>query len=148
MAVFQFLGPGGPFSVQTNSIGCRVCRPGYLEVLKGYYANRLTGLCPDCQTRFEKNPLRLLDCKKPSCYDVAEAAPKSADYLCPECRGHFEAVLKYLDALNLPYNINHRLVRGLDYYTKTVFEIQPPGEGAQSASAAADGTMILSGAGR
>ena len=116
-----------------NSIGCRACRPGYLQSLKGYYASRLTGLCPDCQTRFEKNPLRLLDCKKPTCYDVAEAAPKSADYLCPECGAHFGSVRKYLDALELPYEINHRLVRGLDYYTKTVFEIQPPGEGAQSA---------------
>jgi histidyl-tRNA synthetase len=77
--------------------------------------------------------LRLLDCKKSACYDVAEAAPKSTDYLCRECKSHFEAVVEYLKALKLPFDINHRLVRGLDYYNKTVFEIQPLGEGAQSA---------------
>jgi len=116
-----------------NSIGCKACRPRYLESLKRYYSDHLSGLCPDCKTRFEKNPLRLLDCKKPTCYDVAEAAPKGTDYLCRECKAHFEAVVGYLDALRLPFDINHRLVRGLDYYTKTVFEIQPLGEGAQSA---------------
>ncbi len=116
-----------------NSIGCKVCRPRYLEKLKRYYSNHLAGLCADCKTRFEKNPLRLLDCKKSSCYDVAEAAPKSADYLCQECQAHFEAVVGYLGTLGLPFDINHRLVRGLDYYTKTVFEIQPLGEGAQNA---------------
>ncbi|MCJ7514390.1 MAG: histidine--tRNA ligase [Dehalococcoidia bacterium] len=116
-----------------NSIGCKVCRPQYLENLKSYYSDRLSGLCPDCKSRFEKNPLRLLDCKKPSCYSVAEAAPRSIDFLCQECLAHFESVVKYLEALKLPFELNHRLVRGLDYYTKTVFEIQPPGEGAQSA---------------
>ena len=79
------------------------------------------------------DPLRLLDCKKPSCSGVAEAAPKSIDFLCRECLSHVEAVVGYLEALKLPFELNHRLVRGLDYYTKTVFEIQPPGEGAQSA---------------
>jgi histidyl-tRNA synthetase len=116
-----------------NSIGCKICRPRYLEKLKSYYSDRLSGLCPDCKSRFEKNPLRLLDCKKPSCYSVTEAAPRSIDFLCQECREHFETVVKYLEALKLPFELNHRLVRGLDYYTKTVFEIQPPGEGAQSA---------------
>jgi histidyl-tRNA synthetase len=116
-----------------NSIGCKICRPEYLENLKLYYSDHLTGLCPDCKSRFEKNPLRLLDCKKPACYGVAEAAPKSTDFLCRDCLTHFEAVVGYLEALELPFELNHRLVRGLDYYTKTVFEIQPPGEGAQSA---------------
>ncbi len=116
-----------------NSIGCKTCRPRYLKKLKGYYSSQLSGLCPDCKSRFDKNPLRLLDCKKPSCYSVAEAAPRSTDFLCQECLEHFEAVVKYLKALKLPFELNHRLVRGLDYYTKTVFEIQPPGEGAQSA---------------
>jgi histidyl-tRNA synthetase len=116
-----------------NSIGCKVCRPRYLENLKDYYSDRLSGLCPDCKSRFEKNPLRLLDCKKPACYSVAEAAPKSVNFLCRECLAHFEAVVGYLEALKLPFELNHRLVRGLDYYTKTVFEIQPPGEGAQNA---------------
>jgi histidyl-tRNA synthetase len=116
-----------------NSIGCKICRPGYLNALKSYYSKKLSGLCPDCKSRFEKNPLRLLDCKKPSCYGVAEAAPRSTDFLCKECLEHFEDVVKYLKVLMLPFELNHRLVRGLDYYTKTVFEIQPPGEGAQSA---------------
>ena len=128
----ESLGLGGLY-LYLNSIGCRACRPRYLESLKRYYSDHLSGLCPDCKTRFEKNPLRLLDCKKPTCYDVAEAAPKSSDYLCRECKAHFEAVAGYLRASKLPFDINHRLVRGLDYYTKTVFEIQPLGEGAQSA---------------
>ncbi len=116
-----------------NSIGCRKCRPSYLESLKHYYSAHVSGLCSDCKTRMEKNPLRLLDCKKPSCYQVAEAAPKSTDYLCQECETHFEVVQSYLNILKLPFEVNHRLVRGLDYYTKTVFEIQPLGEGAQNA---------------
>jgi histidyl-tRNA synthetase len=129
---FESLGLGGLY-LYLNSIGCKKCRPKYLESLKRYYSANLSGLCTDCKTRFEKNPLRLLDCKKPTCYDVAEAAPKSSDYLCRECEAHFEAVTGYLKALRLPFDMNHRLVRGLDYYTKTVFEIQPLGEGAQSA---------------
>lgn len=116
-----------------NSIGCRKCRPSYLESLKHYYSAYVSGLCSDCKTRIEKNPLRLLDCKKPSCYGLADAAPKSTGYLCQECETHFEAVQRYLNTLKLPFEVNHRLVRGLDYYTKTVFEIQPLGEGAQSA---------------
>jgi len=129
---FESLGLGGLY-LYLNSIGCKACRPRYLESLKRYYSAHLPGLCSDCKTRFEKNPLRLLDCKKATCYDVAEAAPKSSDYLCRECKAHFEVVAGYLKALRLPFDINHRLVRGLDYYTKTVFEIQPLGEGAQSA---------------
>jgi len=119
--------------LQLNSIGCRICRPRYLESLEQHYSAHAADLCSDCKVRIAKNPLRLLDCKEPSCQDVAEAAPKSTDYLCQECGTHFEAVQRYLDALELPFEVNHRLVRGLDYYTKTVFEIQPPGEGAQSA---------------
>lgn len=116
-----------------NSIGCRKCRPGYLKILKHYYSARVSGLCSDCKTRIEKNPLRLLDCKKPSCYGMADAAPKSIGHLCQECEMHFESVKRYLNTVKLPFEVNHRLVRGLDYYTKTVFEIQPLGEGAQSA---------------
>jgi histidyl-tRNA synthetase len=116
-----------------NSIGCKACRPAYLKNLKNYYSNHMPRMCKDCQTRFEKNTLRLLDCKQPTCQKAAEGAPKSADALCAECGTHFTAVKKYLDSLGLPYHVNHRLVRGLDYYTKTVFEIQPPGEGSQSA---------------
>jgi histidyl-tRNA synthetase len=116
-----------------NSIGCKVCRPKYLEDLKQYYVSHVGGLCPDCKTRMEKNTLRLLDCKKPFCQDVADKAPKSSDYLCQECGDHFESVKKHLGVLTIPFQINHRLVRGLDYYTRTVFEVHPPEETAQSA---------------
>jgi len=119
-------------SLQLNSIGCKKCRPAYLSVLKGYYTNRIHSLCPDCKTRLKRNPLRLLDCKKPQCQSVANSAPKSIQYLCPECEEHFTQLKRYLGLLELPFVVNHRLVRGLDYYTRTVFEIQPDAEGAQS----------------
>ncbi|MBE0415208.1 MAG: histidine--tRNA ligase [Dehalococcoidia bacterium] len=120
--------------LQLNSIGCKLCRPHYLEELKVHYSAYGDRLCPDCKARLLRNPLRLLDCKKPSCQGVAQSAPRSVDYLCPECGEHFESVLRYLFLLGIPFEKNHRLVRGLDYYTRTVFEIQPKGEaGAQSA---------------
>ncbi len=118
--------------LKINSIGCKQCRPQYLSALKAYYGSFAREMCPDCQTRQERNPLRLLDCKKPSCQQVAGAAPKSIDYLCPECATHFSQLMKYLNLLELPFTIDHCLVRGLDYYTKTVFEIQPEEEGGQS----------------
>ncbi len=90
-------------------------------------------LCGDCRTRLEKNPLRLLDCKKPTCQVAADEAPKSADFLCEECGRHWESLKNYLTALGIEFIVNHRLVRGLDYYTKTVFEIQPFEGGSQSA---------------
>jgi len=130
--LFQSLGLGRLYLL-LNSIGCQICRPTYLEHLKKYYSAHAGNLCSDCEVRIDRNPLRLLDCKKPSCHAVAEVAPKSTDFLCPGCRSHFESVQTYLKALGLPFKLNHRLVRGLDYYTRTVFEIQPPGEGAQSA---------------
>ena len=116
-----------------NSIGCRNCRPEYVRRLREFYAERLGELCPDCRRRFERAPLRLLDCKDERCIKIGEEAPKSLDYLCGECRGHFEKLVRYLEILNIPFRIEHRLVRGLDYYTKTVFEIQPLSGGAQSA---------------
>jgi len=119
-------------SLQLNSIGCKKCRPEYLIALKKYYANYASDLCPDCKIRLERNPLRLLDCKQPSCQHISISAPKSIDYLCDECADHFNRLKRYLSLLDLPFTINHRLVRGLDYYTKTVFEIQPEAEGAQS----------------
>ena len=121
-------------SLQLNSIGCKLCRPAYLEELKGHYSAHVDRLCSDCKTRLRKNPLRLMDCKKPSCQDIAQSAPRSIEHLCSQCKEHFESVVKYLLILGIPFEKNHRLVRGLDYYTKTVFEIQPQGEeGAQSA---------------
>ena len=119
-------------SLQLNSIGCKQCRPQYLAALKEYYTNHTTDLCPNCKTRLRKNPLRLLDCKQPQCQQTANLAPRSTDYLCPECATHFKQLQRYLGLLNLPFEVNHRLVRGLDYYTRTVFEIQPEEEGAQS----------------
>jgi histidyl-tRNA synthetase len=118
-------------SLQLNSIGCKQCRPEYLNILKGYYTGHAAGLCRDCQVRIEKNPLRLLDCKEPSCQQVAESAPKSAEHLCPECQSHFDRLKGYLALLQIPFNVNHRLVRGLDYYTRTVFEVQPPDAASQ-----------------
>ena len=119
-------------SLQLNSIGCKKCRPNYVAALKGYYAGHTQELCPDCKIRWKRNPLRLLDCKKPKCQQLADSAPKSIDYLCPECAEHFTQLKRYLELLGLPFVVNNHLVRGLDYYTRTVFEIQPEGGGAQS----------------
>jgi histidyl-tRNA synthetase len=119
-------------SLQINSIGCKVCRPQYLESLKSYYRQYEGSLCADCKNRLEKNPLRLLDCKQAACQGLAENAPHGADALCPECAAHYEKLQKYLGILGIPFQVNHRLVRGLDYYTRTVFEIQPEEEGGQS----------------
>lgn len=119
-------------SLQLNSIGCKKCRPAYLRLLKDYYASHTAELCRDCKVRIERNPLRLLDCKQPSCQQIADAAPRSADHLCPECADHFNRLKGYLKLLDVPFALNHRLVRGLDYYTRTVFEVQPEDAGAQS----------------
>jgi histidyl-tRNA synthetase len=119
-------------TLQLNSIGCKQCRPNYVDSLKSYYVGRALELCPECQTRLKRNPLRLLDCKQAGCQKVAAAAPKSVDYLCNECAGHFNQLKRYLELLKLPFNVNHQLVRGLDYYTRTVFEIQPEAGGSQS----------------
>jgi histidyl-tRNA synthetase len=119
-------------SIQLNSIGCKLCRPGYLEVLRQHYSGYTDHLCPDCKARLVKNPLRLLDCKKTSCQEIAKTAPKIADYLCPECQLHFQSVQKYLGAMSIPFQLNPRLVRGLDYYTRTVFEVEPGEKGGQS----------------
>ena len=119
-------------SLLINSIGCQKCRPGYVANLKDYYQSHTGQLCPDCKSRLERNPLRLLDCKKDACLKIAAAAPRSAEHLCPECADHFQQLKRYLELLGLPFTIDSRLVRGLDYYTRTVFEIQPRGGGAQS----------------
>jgi len=116
--------------LQVNSIGCPQCRPGHLAALKEYFQT-LT-LCADCQVRFKKNTLRLLDCKNPTCQTQVKDAPKSIDHLCQECAIHFTDLKDRLGLLGLPFNIDTSLVRGLDYYTRTVFEIQPELEGAQN----------------
>ncbi len=126
-------------SLYLNSIGCNSCRPAYLDGLRAYYSQHRESLCPNCRRRLLRNPLRLLDCKRPSCTSFAEQAPRSIDYLCDECAEHFDQLERYLNLLNLPFIINHRLVRGLDYYTKTVFEIAPEGEIAAQATIGAGG---------
>ncbi|HUJ76944.1 MAG TPA: histidine--tRNA ligase, partial [bacterium] len=117
-------------TLQVNSIGCPVCRPAYLAKLKDYFQGQ--ALCADCKVRLEKNTLRLLDCKNPACQAQAARAPRSSENLCPECAQHFTSLQHHLEIMKLPFRVNHSLVRGLDYYTKTVFEIQPLQEGGQS----------------
>ena len=119
-------------SLLLNSIGDPKCRPGYLEELKGYYASRTESLCQDCKQRLVRSPLRLLDCKQETCQAMAQDAPRSVDHLCNECQDHWEKLLGYLQRLEVPYRVEHRLVRGLDYYTRTVFEVQPAEAGSQS----------------
>jgi histidyl-tRNA synthetase len=119
-------------SLQVNSIGDHNCRPAYIGRLTDYFREHLDGLCEECQRRLETNPLRLLDEKRPECQAVLERAPRSADHLCAECRAHFEAWLGYVEAAGIPFAINPRLVRGLDYYTRSVWEVWPPVVGAQS----------------
>ncbi|MBI4198710.1 MAG: histidine--tRNA ligase [Chloroflexi bacterium] len=122
----------GKLSLVVNSIGDPACRPGYLQALKEYYGAYLPHLCQDCRGRYERNPLRLLDCKQERCQPFIASAPRSSDHLCDACKEHWRLLLAYLDLLGIPYTTSHRLVRGLDYYTRTVFEIQPPDEGGQS----------------
>ena len=114
-----------------NSIGCPNCRPKYHEKLKEYFAQHIDGMCPDCKTRFEKNPLRLLDCKEEKCSAIAKNAPVVIEHLCDECHDHFEGLKKTLDAMGVEYTINTKIVRGLDYYTKSVFEFVYDGIGSQ-----------------
>ncbi|MFH1233516.1 MAG: histidine--tRNA ligase [Patescibacteria group bacterium] len=111
--------------MQINSIGCSECRKGYIDKLENYYKERgkRVKLCNDCKKRLGKNSLRLLDCKEKQCIAMSAEAPQIVDYLCEECKNHFIKVLEYLDEIEVPYNLNPYLVRGLDYYTKTVFEI-------------------------
>lgn len=119
--------------LHVNSIGCSKCRPVYRKKLIEYFSARQDELCDDCRERMEKNPLRILDCKEPGCRAAAAGAPLITDYLCEECREKFEALQQYLKAMDIPFTLDPRLVRGLDYYTNTAFEIQYPPLGAQSA---------------
>lgn len=119
--------------LHVNSIGCSKCRPVYRQKLIEYFHEREDKLCDLCRERLEKNPLRVLDCKEEGCRAASVDAPKITDYLCEECQAKFEALQKYLTALGMPFELDPRLVRGLDYYTNTAFEIQYTPLGAQSA---------------
>lgn len=117
--------------LQINSIGCKTCRAAYNAALKEYFAPCLGEMCPACRERFEKNPLRMLDCKEETCKTIAANAPKILDYLCPDCANHFAEVQRLLTAQGIKYVIEPNIVRGLDYYTRTVFEFVSAAIGAQ-----------------
>ena len=118
-------------SLYINSIGCKDCRKKYEEALKNYLKANFDNLCELCKSRFEKNPLRILDCKNQDCKKIVENAPSILDYLCDDCSNHFEQVKKLLTLSNVEFKIDHNIVRGLDYYTKTVFEFVSENIGAQ-----------------
>ncbi len=117
--------------LEINSIGCPKCRAEYHKALKEYFEPHRKELCESCQTRLDKNPMRILDCKSPVCSEIAKDAPKITDYLCDECSEHFEQVKSYLDIAGVEYIVNPTIVRGLDYYTKTVFEFVSDSIGSQ-----------------
>lgn len=120
-------------TLRINSVGCPNCRPAYREALRRSVAPYVSELCESCRTRYDANPLRMLDCKVPSCRELTVSVPSLVDNLCPECAEHFKSVLRYLDILGVPYEQDSRLVRGFDYYTKTAFEVQSGALGAQNA---------------
>ena len=132
LSVCKKIGLSG-LDLMVNSVGCRHCRPQYLKVLQDYFRDKRSLLCADCQQRYEKNPLRILDCKNNQCRAIVKDCPSILDYLCEDCADHFHGLKGYLDNLGIPYLVNHLLVRGLDYYTKTAFEIMSDALGAQNA---------------
>lgn len=126
--------------IEVNSIGDKQCRPYFKKSLTSYLRSRQASLCPTCKRRIRVNPLRILDCKQEKCQEVTKGAPQFVDHLCKECHAHFKSLLEFLDELELPYNLNPNLVRGLDYYTKTVFEIyQDTPEGKRQGALAGGG---------
>lgn len=118
--------------LQINSIGCSECRKDYQEALRKYFVNNKSKLCKTCLERLERNPMRILDCKNPECKEVAKDAPIILDYICDDCKEHFESVKSFLDKNEIKYSVNPGIVRGLDYYTRTVFEFVSNNIGAQS----------------
>lgn len=123
-------------SLQVNSLGCPDCRPAYRQQLIDYLDQRLEKLCADCQRRYQTNPLRVLDCKATGCKEATGDAPSMLDHLCAGCNEHFAAVKKHLNALHIPFEVNARMVRGLDYYVRTTFEMVTDQLGSQNAVAA------------
>jgi histidyl-tRNA synthetase len=122
--------------LQVNSLGCPDCRLAYKDILRAFLKEHLPGLCEDCRRRMERNPLRAFDCKVPGCREIIAEAPLISDYLCTPCAEHFAAVRGYLEILEIAYEVNPRMVRGLDYYTRTAFEVAAGALGAQNAVAA------------
>ena len=132
---FERLGLKG-LKFEVNSIGCERCRPDYRKALRDFFSDRIDRLCPDCKRRYDQNPLRILDCKVNECIKLRESAPHVTDFLCSECREHFNTLLSLLKSLNVSHVINPDMVRGLDYYTRTTFEVTSEQLGAQNAVAA------------
>ena len=130
-ALFKRLGITSP-ALHINSIGCPTCRKSYNEALKGYFASKQEELCPTCRERLDKNALRILDCKEEKCAAIAADAPSVLDYLCEDCSRHHEGVKNLLEKAGIPYSVDDKIVRGLDYYTKTVFEFVVDNIGAKS----------------
>ena len=118
-------------ALRINSIGCKHCRARYHEALKAYFAPHLGGMCEDCRNRYEKNPMRILDCKVEGCKAVAAGAPRMLDYLCDDCRAHFDRVRSLLTQAGVAHTVDPSIVRGLDYYSRTVFEFVSAAAGAQ-----------------
>lgn len=135
IALFQRLGLEG-VSLQINSLGCKECRPLYKEKLLNFLSDKKANLCPDCQRRYEINPLRTLDCKSQGCIEITSHAPSILDAVCEECKTHFEKVKEYLALSQVSFSVNPKMVRGLDYYIRTTFEITALGLGSQNAVAA------------
>lgn len=119
-------------SLEINSIGCPECRKEYQKALKSYFTANIDDLCDTCKDRLNRNPMRILDCKSPVCSKLAKNAPKVIDFLCDDCKEHFEGVKSHLDSAGIKYTVNPQIVRGLDYYTRTVFEFVSGDIGAQS----------------
>ena len=130
-SIFRRLGVKN-LTLEINSIGCPTCRAQYTQALKDYFGQYKDELCETCLERLEKNPMRLLDCKVPRCHEIGLKAPSILDYLDDDCRAHFETVKQALDALGIAYRVNDRIVRGLDYYTRTVFEFTTTDLGSQA----------------
>ncbi|MDA8433150.1 MAG: histidine--tRNA ligase [Nitrospiraceae bacterium] len=121
---------------QVNSIGCENCRPAFKDSLVAFFAEKIDDLCADCRRRYGQNPLRILDCKVEGCREARKGAPRVTDHLCEDCRVHFEHLLLLLEKLGIPHSVNPEMVRGLDYYTRTTFEVTSENLGAQNAVAA------------
>jgi histidyl-tRNA synthetase len=133
--VLQRLGVG-KYALEINSVGCKGCRDAFRKALVAFLESKREDLCSDCAGRLDRNPLRIFDCKNEQCGEAIREAPVIFDYLCDACREHFDGCLSRLDRFGVPYLVNKRLVRGLDYYTRTVFEFTSPDLGAQKAFAA------------